>query len=44
MAFHFSFVEFLATAAYLVIFGFLWRTYAARNPDSKWSQAMSYIY
>ena len=41
---HISPVEFLATAAYLVIFGFLWRSLAARWSDNPWGQAMAFIY
>jgi len=44
MHIHVSPVEFLTTAAYLVIFGFLWRTAAARLSDNKVGQAMAYIY
>lgn len=41
---HISPVEFLAVAAYLIIFGFLWRTLAARLADKPIGQAMAYIY
>lgn len=41
---HVSPVEFLATAAYIVIFGFLWRSLAARLSDNKTGQAMAFIY
>lgn len=41
---HVSPVEFLAIACYLVIFGFLWRTLAARLADKPIGQAMAYIY
>ena len=41
---HVSPVEFLAVACYLVIFGFLWRTLAARLADKPIGQAMAYIY
>lgn len=41
---HISPLEFLQTAAYIVIFGFLWRTLAARLSDNKVGQAMAYIY
>lgn len=41
---HVSPVEFLAVAAYLVIFGFLWRSLAARWADNSVGQAMAFIY
>ncbi|WP_277752449.1 hypothetical protein [Streptomyces sp. GZWMJZ-114] len=41
---HISPVEFLSTACYLVIFGFLWRSLAAKLSDSKIGQAMAFIY
>lgn len=41
---HVSPVEFLSTAAYLVIFGFLWRSLAAKLSDNKVGQAMAFIY
>lgn len=41
---HISPVEFLASAAYLIIFGFLWRSLAARWSDNAWGQAMTFIY
>lgn len=41
---HVSPVEFLSTACYLVIFGFLWRTLAAQLADKPWGQAMAYIF
>lgn len=44
MHIHVSPVEFLATAAYLVIFGFFWRTLSIRWSDNKVGQAMAYIY
>jgi hypothetical protein len=41
---HISAVEFLATASYVIIFGFLWRTLAAYLSDSPFGQAMAFIY
>jgi len=41
---HVSPVEFLTVAAYLVIFGFFWRTLAARWSDNNVGQAMAFIY
>ncbi|GGZ64887.1 hypothetical protein GCM10010387_67460 [Streptomyces inusitatus] len=41
---HISPIEFLETAAFIVIFGFLWRSLAARLSDNKVGQAMAYIY
>jgi len=41
---HVSPVEFLQVAAFIVIFGFLWRSLAARWSDNKVGQAMAYIY
>lgn len=41
---HISPVEFLATAAYLVVFGFLWRSLAARWSENPVGQAMAFIY
>lgn len=37
-------VTFLTFAAFLVIFGFFWRTLSARWADNKVGQAMAYIY
>lgn len=36
--------QFLSVAAYLVIFGFFWRTLAARLSDTTVGQAMAFIY
>lgn len=41
---HVSAVEFLTVAAYVVIFGFLWRTLAARWADKPVGAAMAYIF
>lgn len=41
---HVSPVEFLTTACYLIIFGFLWRSLAARWSDKPIGQAMAFIY
>lgn len=44
MHIHVSPVEFLTTACYVVIFGFFWRTLAARWSDNSVGQAMAYIF
>ena len=36
--------DFLTVAAYVVIFGFFWRTLAARLSDTKVGQAMAFIF
>lgn len=41
---HVSPVEFLKVASFVVIFGFLWRSLAARMSDNAVGQAMAYIY
>lgn len=41
---HISPVEFVQLAAFLVIFGFFWRTLAAHNADNRIGQAMAFIY
>lgn len=41
---HVSPVEFLTTAAFIVIFGFFWRTLSARWSDNPVGQAMAFIY
>ena len=41
---HISPVEFLSTAAFLIIFGFLWRSLAAKWADNRVGQAMAFIY
>lgn len=41
---HVSPVEFAKVAAFIVIFGFLWRTAASRMSDNPIGQAMAYIY
>lgn len=41
---HISFLEFLTTAAYIIIFGFLWRAAAARWADKPIGKAMATIY
>lgn len=41
---HVSPLEFLQSAAFIVIFGFLWRTLAAKMSDNQVGQAMAYIY
>jgi hypothetical protein len=37
-------VDFLKTAAMILIFGFLWRFVAARNAGTRLGGAMSFIY
>lgn len=39
-----SLVEFGAFAAYAIIFGFLWRSLAARWSDNSVGQAMAFIF
>ncbi len=41
---HVGTVEFFQTACYLIIFGFLWRSLAARLADTPWGKAMGFIY
>jgi hypothetical protein len=41
---HISAVEFLQFAAFAVIFGFLWRSLAARWSDNSVGQAMAFIF
>lgn len=41
---HVSPLEFFQTAFSIIIFGFLWRSLAARWSDNKVGQAMAYIY
>jgi hypothetical protein len=41
---HIGVVEFLEVAAFVVIFGFFWRTLAARWKDNSVGQAMAFIY
>lgn len=41
---HVSPVDFLTTACYLIIFGFLWRSLAARWSEKPIGQAMAFIY
>jgi hypothetical protein len=41
---HITPLEFLTTAAYIVIFGFFWRTLAARWSDNGVGKAMAFIY
>lgn len=44
MTFHASWLEFLITACYIIIFGFLVRSFAGRYPDSPVSKAIAFIY
>ncbi len=37
-------MEFVALSAYLVIFGFFWRSLAARWSDNSVGQAMAFIF
>lgn len=41
---HISPVEFLVTAAFIVIFGFLWRSLSAKWADKPVGKAMAFIY
>jgi hypothetical protein len=44
MSVHVSPVEFAMVAAYLIIFGFAWRSTAAALSDKPIGKAMAYIY
>ena len=44
MHLHASALDFLVIAAYLIIFGFLWRYVSARYADKPLGQAMSTIF
>lgn len=39
-----SLIEFLITACYIIIFGFLARSICTRYPDSPFAKALGYIY
>lgn len=41
---HIGTVEFFTVAAYVIIFGFLWRALSARLSDSPVGKAMAWIY
>jgi hypothetical protein len=41
---HISLVSFLITGAYLIIWGFMWRSLSARWSDNAVGQAMAYIF
>lgn len=41
---HVSPIEFLTVACYVVIFGFIWRSLAARWADNSVGQAMAFIF
>lgn len=41
---HVSALEFFVTAAYIIVFGFLWRSLAARWSERPVGQAMAYIF
>lgn len=41
---HVSPIEFLSTAAMVVIFGFFWRTISYRYSETRIGQAMAFIY
>lgn len=41
---HIDLVGFLTTGAYLVLFGFFWRTLSTRWADRPAGQAMAFIY
>lgn len=41
---HISPIEFIQFAAYAILFGFLWRSLAARWSDNAFGQAMAFIY
>lgn len=44
MHFHIGLPDFLTTAAYIIIFGFLWRMAAAKLSNKPLGQAMAVIY
>ncbi|WP_285439312.1 hypothetical protein [Streptomyces sp. ISL-100] len=44
MSIHVSPIEFAAVAAYMVIFGFMWRSLAAKLSDHPLGKAMAFIY
>lgn len=44
MHFHLSALDFLTTACYVIIFGFMWRALAAKWADRPLGQAMATIY
>jgi hypothetical protein len=44
MHFHIGLPDFLTTAAYVIIFGFLWRMAAAKMSNTSLGQAMAVIY
>lgn len=39
-----SALNFLIVAAFIVLFGFAWRSLAAKWSENKWGQAMAYVY
>lgn len=41
---HISFLSFLITSAYVVLFGFFWRSLSAKWKDNSTGQAMAYIF
>lgn len=41
---HVSFLSFVETACYIIIFGFLWRAFAAKWSDRPIGQAMATIF
>ena len=41
---HISLLEFLQTAAFIIVFGFFWRTLAARYSDTSVGKAMAFIF
>lgn len=44
MNIHVSPVEFLTTACYVIIFGFMWRSLSARWSENAYGQAMAFIF
>lgn len=44
MTIHASLIEFLITACYIIIFGFMVRSISAKFPDSPFSKAFGFIY
>lgn len=44
MTLHASTMEFFITACYIIIFGFMIRSFCARFPDSPITKALAFIY
>jgi len=44
MHIHIGAIDFFITAAYVLIFSYLWRTISAHLSDTSFGQAMAYIF